>query len=172
MLRPASCADLAGESPARVIAGEPGSRPHLAGETLVGRAGRQKPLLAGAKKRAATLVNATASSDYQPKGVQEGRAAHVTAKATDSMPVPERMLDFLGVRAAARFDRDSRNRRDPTRQPTSGKDLAYKGQTEIARSREGVRGASSTDEGGHKSPEGRRPASVTPELRVSARAWL
>jgi len=28
-------------------------------------------------------VNAAASTDYQPKGVWEGRAAHVTAKATD-----------------------------------------------------------------------------------------
>jgi len=28
-------------------------------------------------------VNAAASTDYQPKGVREGRAAHVTAKAAD-----------------------------------------------------------------------------------------
>ena len=31
-------------------------------------------------------VNATDSTDYQPKGVWEGRAAHGTAKATDSIP--------------------------------------------------------------------------------------
>jgi hypothetical protein len=30
-------------------------------------------------------VNAIASSDYQPKGVWEGRAAHGTAKATDNI---------------------------------------------------------------------------------------
>ena len=29
-------------------------------------------------------VNAIASTDDQPKGVREGRAAHITAKATDS----------------------------------------------------------------------------------------
>ena len=50
-----------------------------------------------AKQRAATKVNAAASSNYQPKGVPEGRAAHVTAKATDSILKPDRMLDLCGV---------------------------------------------------------------------------
>ncbi len=173
MVRPERRESLAGASPVRVIAGEPGSRPQPAGVILLRQAGRQEPLQAGARKRAATLVNATASSHFQPKGAWEGRAAHVTAKATDSTPVPERVLDLSGVWAAARLHRDSRNRRDPTWQPTSGKDPAYKGQTEIAGSQEGVRGARSTAEGSqHNLPEGRSPASVTPDLRVSARAWL
>jgi hypothetical protein len=172
MVRPERREFLAGESPVQVIAGEPGSRPQPRRGDPPGQAGRQEPPWAGARKRAATLVNAIASSHLQPKGVWEGRAAHVTAKATDSMLDPERTLDFPGVWAAARFHRDSRNRRDPTWQPTSGKDRAYKGHPEIARSQEGVRGANSTVEGGDNPSEGRRPASVTPELRVSARAWL
>lgn len=51
-----------------------------------------------------------------------------------------------------------RNTGGPPRQPTLGKDRAYKGQTEVARSREGVRGARSTREGGEKPLEGRGPA--------------
>jgi hypothetical protein len=116
-------------------------------------------------------VNASASSHNQPKGVREGRAAHFTAKATHSVPVPERTLGLLGVWAAARYEGMMRNRRDPTRQPTSGKDRAYKAGAEVARSREGVRGVRSTCEGGKKPLEGRDPASVTFALGVSARAW-
>jgi len=47
-------------------------------------------------------------------------------KATDSRLVPERLLDLSGVGAVASFDRGVRNKRGPTRQPTSGKDCAYK----------------------------------------------
>jgi hypothetical protein len=116
-------------------------------------------------------VNASASSHNQPKGVWEGRAAHFTAKAMHSVPVPERALGLPGVWAAARYEGAVRNRRDPTWQPTSGKDRAYKAGAEIARSREGVRGVRSTDEGGDNPLEGRDPASVTLALGVSARAW-
>jgi hypothetical protein len=50
-----------------------------------------------ANRRAVTIVNAIASSFYQPKGVREGRAAPVTAKATDSIPNRNGMLDLSGV---------------------------------------------------------------------------
>jgi len=72
-------------------------------------------------------VNAAASSNYQPKGDWESRTTSVMVKAIDSIRIdPERVLDLLGVRATARFQRLGRNRRDPTRQPASGKDRAYK----------------------------------------------
>jgi hypothetical protein len=71
-------------------------------------------------------VNASASSDCQPKGVWEGRAAHLTAKATDSPLESERGLDLSGVWAVARFQRRARNRRDPRWRSTSDKDLGYK----------------------------------------------
>ena len=172
MVCPESCSGLAGASPARVIAGEPGSRPQRPGVIPVRQAGRQKPLRREQGRGPQLHVNVAASSHYQPKGAQEGRAAHFTAKATDSVPAPERTLDLLGVETAARDHRAERNRRDPTRCLTSGQTDAYKGQTEIAAGREGVRGAHSTDEGGlHKPLEGRGPASATPELEVSARAW-
>ena len=174
MVRPESYSGLAGASPARVIAGEPGSRPQRPGEILARRVGRQEPgIHPGEQGRGPQhQVNVAASSDYQPKGALEGRAAHVTAKATDSPLVPERVLDLHGVRTAARDHRPEWNRRDPTRCPSSGQTAAYKGQTEIAEGREGVRGAHSTDEGGmHKPLEGRGPASAVLELEVSARAW-
>ena|SRR5208283_3195611 len=87
MVRPESRVDLAGESPVRVSAGAPGSRLQPEGETRPSQAECRKPLQErGAKQRAATIVNATASSHFQPKGVREGRADHFTVKAIDSIP--------------------------------------------------------------------------------------
>jgi hypothetical protein len=138
-----------------------------------GRAGRRKPRKEGATKRAVTRVNTEqASSDYQPKGDWGDRAGHVAAKATDSVPrEPEGTLDAPGVLVTARFEGMVWNTGDPPRQPASGEDRAYKGQTEIAWSREGVRGARSTWEGGEKPLEGRSPALVVLVEEVSARAW-
>jgi len=118
---------LAGARPVRVSAGAPGSRPQPGEEIPWARAGCQKPVVSREQRSGPQLeVNAAASSHYQPKGDGEGRAAHVTAKATDSGLAPERPLDLLGVGASARFDRRRRNRRGPPRPPASGKDRAYK----------------------------------------------
>ena len=171
MVRPESCTVPAGGSPVRVSAGAPGSRHQSAGE--IPRAERcvESLEVGGSKEAGRNKVNAAASSDYQPKGVREGRASHVGVKAMHSVLVPERALGLPGVWAAARFEEAVRNRRDPTRQPTSGKDRAYKAGAEVARSREGVRGVHTTCEGGDNPPEGRDPASVTLAVEVSARAW-
>jgi hypothetical protein len=48
----------------------------------------------GAKKRAEYKMKAAASIKYQPKGVWDGRAAHATAKATDSAKESEATLDI------------------------------------------------------------------------------
>jgi hypothetical protein len=117
-------------------------------------------------------VNAEqASSEYQPKGDWGGRAGHVTAKATDSARDPEERWTSPGY-----WRRHVLKGRCGTREtlpgaPCRAKDHAYKGQTENAGSREGVRGAHSTEEGGEKPLEGRGPALVTPQAEVSARAW-
>src|SRR5207302_6959740 len=66
-------------------------------------------------------VNAIASSYYQPKGVREGRADHVTAKATDSIQDRNGCWTSPGSQAVARWDRARRNRRDPTWQPSRAK---------------------------------------------------
>ncbi len=171
MVRPESCTIPAGGSPVRVSAGAPGSRHQSTGEIPEAERCVESLEVGGSKEAGRNRVNAAASSDYQPKGVREGRAGHATAKATHSAPVPERALGLSGVWAAARFEGAVRNRRDPTRRPLSGKDRAYKAGAESARSREGVRGVHSTFEGGENPSEGRDPASVTLVMEVSARAW-
>ena len=171
MVRRESCTDPAGESPVRVIAGEPGSRHQPVGE--IRRAERCVESLAygGSEAAGRNKVNASAPSDYQPKGVWERRAGHGAAKATHSVLVPERALGLPGVGAAARREGSVRNTRDPRRQPTSGKDHAHKAGAERAWSRKGVRGASNTCEARDNRVEGRGPALVALALGVSARAW-
>jgi len=71
-------------------------------------------------------VNAAASTYYQPKGVREGRAAHVTAKAEDKRRDIGWTLDLPGVWVAARSEGKAWNMGDPPRQPLSGKDRSYK----------------------------------------------
>ena len=114
----------------------------------------------GAKKRAEHKVKAAASSDYQPKGVRDGRAAHVTAKAIDSGKQSEVTLDIPGVEGHGTFESAMRDRRDPIRQPSQAKTSGIRPKAESARSRKGVRGARSTNEGGDKPLEGRGSASV------------
>jgi RNA-directed DNA polymerase len=114
----------------------------------------------GAKKRAEHKVKAAASSDYQPKGARDGRAAHCTAKAIDSARESEATLDIPGVEGHGTQESEMRDRRDPTRQPSQAKTRMIRPKAETGGSREGVRGARSTGEGGDKPLEGRGPASV------------
>ena len=71
-------------------------------------------------------VNAIASSHYQPKGVREGRAAHVTAKATDSISGTERMLDLSGVSGGGTAGKSNVEQERPYLAAKSGKDRGYK----------------------------------------------
>ncbi len=105
------------------MAGEPVSRIRSRVERSVAERIVKSLLSEGAKKRAATRVNAEqASSDYQPKGVRESRAGHVAAKAMHSGWIgPEHALGLPGVMAAARFERTGWNTGDPSPQLTSGK---------------------------------------------------
>jgi hypothetical protein len=163
---------LAGASPARVTAGGPGSRRPCRRETD-GTKRRVRSLCRGGSNEAGrNTVNAEeASSEYQPKGVWECRADHVAAKAMHSAcRGPANVLGLPGVMAAARFDREVWNTRDPSRWLTSSKDRAYKAGAESVWSRAGVRGAHGTEEGGDNSLEGRGPALVMLALQVSARA--
>jgi hypothetical protein len=99
MVRPERRVVLAGGSPVREIAGVPGSRLQPGGEIRPGRAECRKPFNKEGEQTNGPQqsVNAIASTKYQPKGVREGRAAHVTAKAIDSILDPERMLELPGV---------------------------------------------------------------------------
>src|ERR1039458_864471 len=119
MVRPERRVVLAGGSPARVSAGAPGSRLQPGGEIQPSRAECQKPWKERGEQTSGPqrAVNAIASSHRQPKGVGEGRAAHFTAKATDSILDRNGCWTSPGSRAAAHWDRTARNRRDPTWQP-------------------------------------------------------
>ncbi len=166
------CIELAGASPARVIAGEPGSRPQVSGRDPEARAGRRKPPSGGEQNRGPQRdVNAAASSDYQPKGARESRVAHVTTKAKDTAQDPERAVALPGVWAVARGDSSMRNRRDPPRRPTSGRADGISAEREIRRCREGVRGGHSTVEGRESGWREGPLGWNTLGVQVSARAW-
>src|SRR4030067_331746 len=140
MVRPESCTVPAGGSPVQVSAGAPGSRHQPSGEIPGAERCVEGLEVGGSNKAGRNHVNAAASSNYQPKGVREGRADHVAAKATYSAPAPERALGLPGVWAAARYEGGGRNRRGPTRRPTPGKNRADKAGAEVGRSRGGDRG--------------------------------
>jgi hypothetical protein len=71
-------------------------------------------------------VNATASSDYQPKGVWEGRAGHVAVKATDSIAERRECWTSPGSQAVARWERSTTEQERPSPAAKSGKDRTYK----------------------------------------------
>jgi hypothetical protein len=80
----------------------------------------------GSNQAGRNKVNASASSNYQPKGVWEGRAAHITAKATDSILELERKLDLPGVAGGGTFGQKGVEQEIPYPAAKSGKDRAYK----------------------------------------------
>src|SRR5712692_3323005 len=122
-----SCTDPAGESPVRVIAGEPGSRPPSRVERPEGEAWRQEPSTAKAVGRKQQRgpqhqVKPAASSHKQ----SESRAKHVGAKAKFPARESGWVGNLGGVGGAARVEGAGRNTRDPSGQPTFGKDRPYK----------------------------------------------
>src|SRR6266436_5034734 len=126
MVRPERRVLLAGERPVRVSASAPGSRPQAGREIDLTRAGCQEPALAGSKPAGRNKVNASASSQYQPKGVREGRAAHITAKATDnSQGTGTAVGPPRGMGSGTLAQKDVEQER-PSLAATSGKDRAYK----------------------------------------------
>src|SRR5215471_499905 len=87
MERPERRGVLAGVSPARVSARAPGSRLQPEGEIQPSQAECQKPLQKrGATQRAATISERNSPDIRQPKGVWEGRAAHVTCEGNRQHP--------------------------------------------------------------------------------------
>lgn len=71
-------------------------------------------------------MNAVASSYSQPKGVTEGRAAHVTVKATDSIPKPDGMLDLRGVWSGGTLGKSMVEQERPYPAVESDEDRGYK----------------------------------------------
>jgi hypothetical protein len=67
-------------------------------------------------------VKPAASSESQ----SGSRAAHVTVKATSAALGPKRAAGSGGVWGVARTDREVRNTRDPSSQPSSRQAVSYK----------------------------------------------
>lgn len=158
------CADPAGESPVQVSVGAPGSRLPAAIERSTVEAQRREPGVTGEQACGPqpSEVNVAASSDYQPKGVRESRAGHVTAKATDNERAPKRSLDLPGVWTSARTQGSVWNGRGPTRSSSSEEGEWISAERETASRREGVRGDHTSDEVAESAMEQRVPASVAP----------
>jgi hypothetical protein len=114
MVRPERRVVLAGESPVRVSAEAPGSRSQSRGEIRPAERDVKSPCKRGEQTSGPQhKVNAAASSYSQPKGVREGRTAHVTAKATDSTRDSERVLDLLGVEGGGTLEQSNAEQERP-----------------------------------------------------------
>jgi hypothetical protein len=124
----ARCAFPAGESPAPVGVGAPGSRPQVSEGELRARAGRRKPVrrrepCSGEQAHGPQHQVKPAASTEEQSG---GRAAHFTAKATSATRVPKRVAGSGGVEGAARVQGEARNTRGPSARPESGQGRRYK----------------------------------------------
>jgi len=127
MVRPEWRIVLAGESPARVGAGAPGSRLRSCGEIRAARRSVKSPCKRGEQTNGPQQsVNAIASKNLQPKGVWESRASHVTAKATDSILDRSGCWILPGVSGGGTLRKNSAEQERPYLAAKSGKDRAYK----------------------------------------------
>jgi hypothetical protein len=125
------CEDPAGASPVSVSEPAPSSRLPAPSEISESEAERQEPgnrrePLTGEQARGPQHQGKTAASSQSPS---EGRAAHVTAKATPTARDSQRDEGLGGVRVAAHVQGSTRNTRDPSAQPKSGKGSSYKSKT-------------------------------------------
>jgi len=167
MVRPESCAELAGESPVPVSAKTPDSWPQLRGGILGARARRQAASstgqtvwLGGAKLRSVTSSE-PCSVVTLLKAERQEEAEQVMASEGSRQRVKTwtRSVGLPGVWGTECGDSSVRNRRDPPwprRKPGEG--AGYKPSGEKTACQEGVRGGRSTDEGGEKPLEGRASA--------------
>jgi hypothetical protein len=125
------CIELAGGSPVAVSAGAPRSRPRASGETFSSEWGVKSPhgavrLHGGEQVRRPSMKRTLQPRDIGPRKGEDGRAAHVTAKATDCPRESGRVQDTSGVWRRACGHSSMRNRRGPSRRPTSGGGDSYK----------------------------------------------
>lgn len=142
----------AGESPVRVNAGAPGSRPPAAVEKPSVEAWRQKPLWREQDGGPQHEVNPAASSDTQSRS----RAAQFTAKAMSlgQESGEESLEDPRGVRGAARGQGTVGNRRDPSGRSLSGHGASYKPKAKSAAVQRESEGAVVPKMAGHDNPVG------------------
>ncbi len=162
---PACCVELAGASPALVIAGEPGSRLPLSGEIPPVKRSVESPSVAvwlpgGEQSCGPSPKRTLQPRDIGPRKGGEGRAGHFTAKATDCVWRSGWTQDTPGVGRRARSESSTRNRRDPRRLPMSGEGAAYKRNAKWQRAGRESEGPIVLVTPGESRDEGRGPALV------------
>jgi hypothetical protein len=111
-------------------AGAPSSRLHPEGEIPMDERSVKSPGLAIGLGRGEQSSGPNVCEPLQPREIgaerRRGRAGHVAAKARDWVCGTGGTQDPSGVGEAARSDSVVRNRRGPTRWPSSGKAPGYK----------------------------------------------
>jgi len=161
----ARCVELAGVSPALVIAGEPGSRLQPSGEIPPAERSVESPSAAvwppgGEQSCGPSLKRTLQPREIGPRKGGVGRAGHVAAKATDCIGRSGAMQDTPGVRRRARSDSSTRNRRGPRWLPTLGEGAVYKWNAKWQRARRESEGLIVPLTPGESRDEGRGPALV------------
>jgi hypothetical protein len=126
-----SCVGLAGASPAAVSAGAPRSRSRVRGEILSSERDVKGPQGAIWFSGGGQSCGPSMKRTLQPREIdtRKGGMAEPITPRRRQQTAPVRageVQDVPGVRRRARSDSPARNRRDPTRPPTSGKDPTYK----------------------------------------------
>ena len=116
----------ASESLVRVSAGAPGSRPQAKAEMPTVRAGRQKPILWGARKRAATLSERCSHVILSAERCLKGPSRSCHGEGNRQQSRPERLLDLSGVWGGGTFPEKSAEQERPYLAAESGEDRAYK----------------------------------------------
>jgi len=162
-----SCVGLAGESPVAVSVGAPRSRSRVRGEILSSERDVKSPSgavwLPGGEQDHGPSMKRT----LQPRDIntRKGGMAEPIMSRRRQQTAPVRaggVQDVPGVWRRAGGDSPARNRRDPTRRPTFGKDPTYKPSAKwkgVGRESEGL---IVPERAATKTPfEGRGPALVT-----------
>jgi hypothetical protein len=127
MVRPERRVVLTDERSVRVSAGAPGSRPQPAGEILLARAGRQKPVKEqGARKRAATISERCSHVIFSAERCLKGPSRSCHGEGNRQQSGPERLLDLSGVWGGGTFPKKNAEQERPSPAAMSGKDRAYK----------------------------------------------
>ena len=123
MVRPERRVVLAGESPVRVSAGAPGSRLQPEGEIRPRRAECRKPLKErGASQRAATISERCSHVILSAERCLRGPSRSCHGEGNRQQSGPERTAGPLrGLRRWHVGREATRNRRDPTWQPSRAK---------------------------------------------------
>ncbi len=127
MVRPERRVVLAGESPARVSAGAPGSRLRPSGEIRPRRAECRKPLKErGANQRAVTTGERCSHVIVSAERRLRGPKRTYRGEGNRQHSGPERMLDLSGVSGGGTLGQSKAEQERSSPAALSGKDRAYK----------------------------------------------